>query len=341
MKTKSKFKKISALLMAVSMMVTSLGATVNAVSASDVILTSSKRARLGNSWPNLAVSDSRGNVYQKINPTEREYRTCNEVRSAMNHFQRLGFYYDNLATTITNDGSFCHNVRTKNVYVSWSSAVADGNIETAYGLISIGNKSKGMDNDFYASGDVIAHEYVHLITQQKLNWGSSVLCSSLESAAVIEAYSDILGELSQPVIDWRIGEDLYNNPKYCLRDFKNPGATLTPAGNGRMENETFFTYYDQFKNASKTNLTNYSGSTVLSHAAYLMAQKGIPVWDLEKIWLDSLDKFSYNAQLAPTFKDVRKAVESAVTSNRTFSNNVKTDYYYKTRQAFDNVHIYL
>lgn len=70
------------------------------------------------------------------------------------------------------------------------------------------NPSKGMDNDLCNSGDVLAHEYIHLVTQQKLNWYTN-LYRNIEWASVEEAYSDILGELSEPNPDWKIGTGLY------------------------------------------------------------------------------------------------------------------------------------
>ncbi len=195
--------------------------------------------------------------------------------------------------------------------------------------------------------DVVTHEYTHLVTQLKLGWESSV---SGETACLMEAYSDIMGELNDGTREWKIGtnqylENINTNIKKCsVRDIMSPNSTITPNLSGGYLTNNFYTNYASLRNDLPTLMNSsgdrsYSalGSTVISRAAYLMECYGIPAENLKVIWYRSMDKLKDMTAdtKEATFSDCRKAV---LASTDVFTG---TNYKNLIKSAFDSVGVYI
>jgi len=222
-----------------------------------------------------------------------------------------------------------------------------------YGLIFGigGGKTQNWGTDI----DVVTHEFTHLVTQLKLGWDSTV---DDETNCLMEAYSDIMGELNDGTREWKIGtnqfvENINNNNKvYSIRDIAQPNETITPDvwnddPDANLTNNNFYTDYTSLRQALPTLINNsgdrtYSalGSTVISKAAYLMETNGIPAEDLKVIWYRSMDKLKdmTDDTKKATFSDCRKAV---LASTDVFTGTKRTNYNNIIKNAFDEVKVYI
>ncbi|NLD49548.1 MAG: M4 family metallopeptidase, partial [Clostridiaceae bacterium] len=231
---------------------------------------------------------------------------------------------------------------------------------------SVNNKSGGVNNagasnyglvfgigdgirtqDWGTDIDIVTHEYTHLVTGLKLGWDSTV---KGETACLMEAYSDIMGELNDDTREWKIGTDHNieninaNNKNFSLRDIKSPKDTETPY----YSTNNFYTDYISLREALPTLMNSNSGdrtysalgSTVISNAAYLMESYGIPAEDLKVIWYRSMDKLKdmTDDTKEATFSDCRKAV---LASTDVFTETKKNNYNDNIKKAFDKVGVYI
>ena len=192
--------------------------------------------------------------------------------------------------------------------------------------------------------DVVAHEYTHMVTQHKLGWDTYSL--DKETGAVMEAYSDILAELGEPVPNWKIGTDVSvanvrnHNDTKCVRNIADPSKTASQRING--DGQVYYSNYDSYKRVMNS-VTSGQGSTVLSHAAYLM-YKGtnsgkIPQGDLARLWYTSIDMFK-DMPIDPkkaTFLDVKTALGKA--NDKLFSGRTMIKYNSIISEAMDAVGI--
>ncbi|MCU0237065.1 MAG: M4 family metallopeptidase [Acidobacteria bacterium] len=122
-----------------------------------------------------------------------------------------------------------------------------------------------------AALDVIAHEYSHGVTQF-----TSDLIYANESGALNEAFSDIMGTAVefqwQPAgsgfcqADYYMGEDIFSNYGYALRNLVNPNLGGDPC------------HLTQKKNLPNTEAGDWGGvhinCTIYGHAYYLLANGG-------------------------------------------------------------------
>ena len=217
---------------------------------------------------------------------------------------------------------------------------------TFNGHIQVGEETYNSVNHTTAL-DVLAHEYTHLVTESKLEWNG---CEKGETYCLLEAYSDIMGELCENKGDWKIGADLFEEEGYSLRDIADPYATMRPLSGGEMYENDFFVDYEDLRtylknnNGFRTAAGAFSdatrGSTVISHAAYLMNMNGISRKDLRKLWYRSMDtmKDITKETRYATFSDCRKAVTAAVDI---FKGNKKQKYLDIINNAFDQVNVYI
>lgn len=289
----------------------------------------------------------------KTSTTPREAALISAVKDAANYYYNLGFTYNNHINYYNSSAKKSDVTYATTVYVATDASGGTGNAVSQYGLITLGPKASYM-NELYTSGDAIAHEYTHLVTQQMLNWSyrNSNTAEDTESNAIIEAYSDILGELSETRPDWKMGTSLFSNRSYCLRDLSSPNSTKTPFSSSYTYNIKYYTKADEFRTDAKANNLHtsngnggniyscYTGSTVLSHAAYLMYSYGLSRDDLANIWYRSLNYFDKNKG-AITFEDCRTAVTKAANSYLSkYSKADKLEKMRKISEAFDSAHIY-
>lgn len=121
--------------------------------------------------------------------------------------------------------------------------------------------------------DVVGHEYAHGVTYFSLEDGYGNPHGfeyQYESGALSEAYSDIFGEAVEYSIDgsndWIMGTGF---PGGALRNMRDPGSSSD--GLGALPND----FFDSNFYCGSSNLGGvHHNSTVLSHAAYLMAIGG-------------------------------------------------------------------
>ena len=172
--------------------------------------------------------------------------------------------------------------------------------------------------------DAVAHEYMHAV--EKLH--SAMTCSG-ESGAIMEALSDIFGELveswySQNDPDWIHRE---------IRNLKNPGSSNYPSV---YQGEYWEPTVD--KGSKNDHGGVHKNSTVISHAAYLMWNGGIDAVESKKISNDDLAKIWYRAMLMMpsdcNFLECRKLVELAASSLNLSQSQIQC-----IQEAFDTVGI--
>lgn len=190
--------------------------------------------------------------------------------------------------------------------------------------------------------DIVTHELMHLVTAREIGW-TDYGSASVEAQALMEAYSDILAELADEQNDWKIGATLFvnNTPSknYCYRNIANPAATNNPLS----PNEEYCSTYSEFTQfvAENPYYTNYAavGSTVISHAAYLMHEKGYTDQTLAKIWLKSATKI--NTGNNASFADCRDAFyEAAIEVLSQIGGRYYLAQVFDLMTAFDEVGVY-
>lgn len=140
----------------------------------------------------------------------------------------------------------------------------DGETTNAYANSSgrfIGEIYLGFGTKNTLAIDVIGHEYMHGVEQATVG-----MLYQGESGAIMEAYSDIFGELIEDYADNQNLDgscDWIMNPKGFNRSIKDPLSSESPA-----------TYKgDKWYSGKEDHGGVHRNSTVLSHAAYLMANE--------------------------------------------------------------------
>ena len=266
-------------------------------------------------------------------------------------------------------------------YKDWAYTIGDSETETAEGepgttdptlygvLLDSSNDAKsehnfiilGKSDDNYrcmgTGKDVIGHEMMHLVTLKKCHW--TTYMESAETKALMEAYSDIIGELADDEADWKIGSAVFTdqNSGYSMRDIANPSATKSPyfpeTGSAAIMENNLYTDYqvymkelDSFKGNLALSKDAFNpatrGSLIVSHAAYLMNKAGIPRADLAQIWFNSLDFYKAYMPQA-TFIDCRRAVTNAAVyfvENQNYSADQRAKYLDAVNYGFDSAKIF-
>ncbi len=176
--------------------------------------------------------------------------------------------------------------------------------------------------------DVVAHEYTHMVTQHKLGWDT--YSTDEETAAIMEAYSDIMAELTDSVPNWKIGTQVSvanfknKNDTECIRNIADPSKTASQhiGGSGAKHYSDYSSYLKD-----KKSIQPGQGSTVISHAAYLMysgtTSGKIPQEDLAQLWYTSIDMYK-DMPIDPKeakFIDVKTALTKA--NKKLFNSNSK------------------
>lgn len=156
----------------------------------------------------------------------------------------------------------------------------------------VGVISLGMNQDATCL-DLLAHEYMHRVEQNKVG-----LIYRGESGALMEAYSDIFGELVEAGIQKKTPDWVHNS----IRDLKHPAVHGYPEV---YQGEYYVT------DSSADNGSVHKNSTVISHAAYLMwngidgtSSRKLDSETLAKLFMNSLDKFN----VRETFPQCAEAV---------------------------------
>ncbi len=169
--------------------------------------------------------------------------------------------------------------------------------------------------------DTVVHEYTHRVTDNKIHWRGT----HGEAHSLDEAYSDIMAEYADGTDEWQQGTYHYLNGTSFVRDLANP--TSNPAQYYRYTSAEHFQYVEE-----------HCGSTVISHAAYLMHKLGIPDHVGKKLWYISLDYLPKGNNA--TFADCRTAINKA--ADKVFdiySYSKRLEWAYIIRKAFNTVNI--
>lgn len=361
-------KKLISALLSLGVIASSIGASLSA-SAADV-----KVQMVQNYYYKGYVNNKELKGYFILPDTEKNGRYFNQTEynyykntvDAGNYFRSLGFNYSNTAVFYCGFGVGLRTATSNTVYISHtnddgsSNSSSDGYVfggqaykdlsgdaVSEFGMIVTGPADHSYMADLEYAPDIIAHEYVHLITQQLVGWGSGVRNSSIEAGAVVEAYSDILGELSTPNPDWKMGTILFyynTSGNKCVRNLRDPHSTLTPKSRYEYLSRPYYDDYYEFKydtDKVSTNTYYYAASTILSHAAYLMSTKNIDKDVLAQIWYDSITQFRNPS--APTMSDCRQAVIKAAENycnNKHYSTSRRNTLLNDIRNSFNQVCVY-
>lgn len=169
---------------------------------------------------------------------------------------------------------------------------------TVVGVISIGVRQDA------GAIDLLAHEYMHRVEQSNVG-----LLYRGESGSIMEAYSDLFGELAEAGIEGKAPDWVHNG----VRDLVNPEVHGYPAVyNGK--------YY--VADSSGDNGAVHKNSTVLGHAAYLMwygingnSARRIDSQTLAKLWLTAMQKFNARETFAQCAATIYETAQSMGLSN--------------------------
>ena len=198
-----------------------------------------------------------------------------------------------------------------------------------------------------AALDIIAHEYTHRVSINKVRWGGSSQIG--ETGSLCEAYSDIMGEYADPLNDWKLGMAMYevlDNPEnHIPRD-----PTLTPIKCdaakyeelGSSDDPLFYKTPIVYNNEVFKDIECHHGSVTITHVAYLMHKFGIPDHIARKIWYTSMDYLPDGNDVAK-FSDCREAVLTAASKvldrDKAHTYLQKLDWTYKIKTAFNAVNL--
>ena len=344
---KKQTKKILAAILSTGVIASTIGATLSNA-ASDV-----KVSLMQNEYIQYQFPQARTRVYMAKMGTDKNGRYFNQAESnyyknvvkAANYYRDLGLKYENYtALWLYPDGYPRTPYTPDTVFISYSSQ--KGEAISELGMITIGPSDSSYMYDLEYVPDVLAHEYAHLLTQQVAGWDRWVRSSSNEAGAVVEAYSDILGELTESTPDWLMGADAFKNNSSktkCYRNLKDPKSTKTPTSAYSYSSNKYYADYNEFKQVKDKQFDNniaYGGSTVLSHAAYSMSQSGIAKNTIAEIWMDSIGLFKDPKN--PTMLDCRNAVIQSATNfanDRGYSTRSRNELLQRVKWAFDTANI--
>lgn len=185
-------------------------------------------------------------------------------------------------------------------------------------------------NENYNAVDLIAHEFTHSV---EFTISNMDYCG--ETGAIMEAYSDIFGELVEEYAANKPPDWVFNSQRNMIEPEKSE-LPKTYKGN-------YWADTKEKLNKNGKTLTDHGGvhtnHAVLSHAAYLMWSDGA---DKQKLSSDSLAKLLYRALFLmnsdETFAQFRNAVE--LTARIMVKNKELTDeQYISIQKTFDEVGI--
>lgn len=220
-----------------------------------------------------SLSDLPGNIITAKNMNRWDKTSV----SAMANLRSVYDYYrDCLGRYSYNGGLF--SAVADPVRISVNTGIADNAYWSgSKSMILIGEgSSSGMflSRSLAAGEDIIAHEFTHAVISEETALEYTYYGAA---GAINEGYADIFGCLVEG--DWKIGEDVVKEK--CLRDIAIPFNTGNPSSVGGA------CYIDY-----KTDSTDYGGvhrnSTIISHIAYALQQKGITKRNLYQLWYKSL-----------------------------------------------------
>lgn len=193
---------------------------------------------------------------------------------------------------------------------------------------------------------VVAHEYTHRVMNNITLWAESGktylngqwgYCG--EAAAMSEGYADIMGEYAKMYYNlgatWKAGFHLSRSGQ-ATRDITKGDIAPSAQGPGGSW------YYFQADLGNTLWLEAHAGSTIISHAAYMMDKLGIPRDVARQIWFNSMD-YLVKGRNMTNFANCRDAVCRAAQEeiNRRYSSaSTRRTMMKKVYTAFNKVHIF-
>ncbi len=269
------------------------------------------------------------NTYKKADSdvagTEYEYVTSDDKYFGNTTYEKDEKY--DLSAKYMNNISKIYdyylNTFSENAYGNLIACYNDGYDSGNNGLGGSKGGTSGYISMGYNTGvesiDILAHEYTHVVTRNKVNWTniSPWIETKDYPGAINEAYSDIFGEIIESKVN-------NNSPdwKHDDRVIYDPMSNNYPANINDKKYEKFTDDKGNEKwgmRVTSSLVTDYSHgfSTVISHAAYLMwngidgdNNKKIDIDLLSKIWYRSLNLMQSDATFSQCANSVYKAAKS-------------------------------
>ncbi len=175
-------------------------------------------------------------------------------------------------------------------------------------------------NSYALCRDILCHEYTHGIMVNDTNLdGYAGIPGSIN-----EAYADIAACFMDG--NWTVGEKI--GMKQPVRDISNPNCCYTAS---EVEGD----YYVDPTDYKVNRGGKHSNSTVISHAVYLMVQKGIAMSDLQDIWYNTIRG---GLDSKTNFYSVRKLFLTSCKRQK-YSDTKKKSYERIIKQAFDTTNV--
>ncbi|MDD5936012.1 MAG: cellulose binding domain-containing protein [Clostridiales bacterium] len=295
----------------------------------------------------ISICDGRGTqTYTTISNSDNKWNdpnaitTYNNVIKTYDFFNNLGWkgyngkngamkivvHYETLEQQLDAKGNPVTDASGNPVMVWTPVCNAYGGGDT----LKFGDGNGTSSNYWGEDQDLVAHEFTHSVTRAKLG---NLPYSNL-TGALNEAYSDIFGELVDSNRDWINGVKVYSMPSKAnyMRDFATPSNKYKPS---QLFGSSYHLTCINDNHGSHSNCDNggvHTNSTILTHAAYLMIQKGLTYDQLAKLWYTSYDYYYGNT--TPDFYDCKDAVLHAAESLGFSLENKKS-----IREAFRDVNI--
>ncbi|MDD6060551.1 MAG: dockerin type I domain-containing protein, partial [Ruminococcus sp.] len=297
------------------------------------------------------INENLSKFYLNTEAEKKNWKNGNSVNAitAANLYQVgkvYDFYYDNFNYKGT-DGKNGAILISYNESRVGASANPYGNLLT-FGSGIYSNDGVNIVHTYETAAlDLIAHEYTHRVSINKVRWGRS--SQTGETGSLCEAYSDIMGEYADPLNDWKIGIAMYkvlDNPEsYVPRE-----PTLTPIKCdaakyeelGNSNDSLFYKTPIVYNNEVFKDIECHHGSVTITHVAYLMHKFGIPDNIARKIWYTSMDYLPDGNDVAK-FADCREAVLTAASKvldrDKAHTYLQKLEWIYKIKTAFNAVNL--
>jgi len=250
---------------------------------------------------NIIYTDYGQNVFWKTVNNDDMYQHLSDYlaeTATLYNAEKAYDFYKNTFGWIGADGkgstlNIIPDIRDRSGYSVNNAFAFNGNNLLVFSANGWDGNNNAMTN-WGADPDIAAHEFTHLVTHAKLNWGPSY---NHETQALNEAYSDIMAEFADETPEWKHGTDLY---------FDNDDESLF------IRNHVLPTspQLSKYKGAGSLDYTDgHYGATIISHIAYIMHRMGIEDEVGMRIWYGSLD---YLTGTKKDFAACRKAVLAAI-----------------------------
>jgi len=286
-----------------------------------------EQARIAKNYPNYLWSYYSDKIKAKVySNAGNDFNGSEPALGVLVQFEKAYDYYRDKFGWSGTDGS------NSELVVNLSAKNGLGSLSSAYlNFINVGSKIAGTGSDgkpvynYDASSlECVIHEYTHRVSANKVMWSTSNVYS--EAGAVNEAYSDIMAEYG-------------TNKDWISLAGTNRNATLSPSSGISGSN---YYHYKAYKANASGGIDAHDGSTIISHAAYLMDSKyRIPANIAEQMWFKSMDYLATGPNAA-NFNDCRFSVIAAldtVLNKYSIDNATKDNYRVAVRTAFNKVGI--